>query len=141
MSELNDKQQRFCEEYVKDLNATQAAIRAGYSEKTAKEQASRLLTNVNIEAEVNRLQRKVSKKVELDAAWVLRRLKKVYKRSVEQGVYQASNKSLELIGKHLAMFSENIRHADANGNLLAPLTINMTLQEASQAYIEKIKND
>lgn len=49
MAELNDKQKRFCEEYLVDLNATQAAIRAGYSENTAKEQASRLLTNVNLQ--------------------------------------------------------------------------------------------
>lgn len=45
---LNARQQRFVEEYLVDLNATQAAIRVGYSKKTAAEQASRLLTNVKI---------------------------------------------------------------------------------------------
>ncbi len=45
---LTSKQQRFCEEYVKDCNGTQAAIRAGYSPKTSKEQASRLLTYANV---------------------------------------------------------------------------------------------
>jgi len=49
MSELNDKQKMFCLEYLKDLNGTQAAIRAGYSQKTANEQASRMLANVNIQ--------------------------------------------------------------------------------------------
>lgn len=48
MAKLNDKQQKFVEEYLIDLNATQAAIRAGYSSKTAKEQGARLLTNANI---------------------------------------------------------------------------------------------
>lgn len=47
---LSDLQQRFVEEYLVDQNATQAAIRAGYSAKTAKEQASRLLTKVNVSA-------------------------------------------------------------------------------------------
>ena len=47
---LNEKQQRFADEYLVDLNATQAAIRAGYSEKTAGAQASRLLKDVNISA-------------------------------------------------------------------------------------------
>lgn len=42
---MTDKQARFCEEYMIDLNATQAAIRAGYSPKTANEQAARLLAN------------------------------------------------------------------------------------------------
>ena len=46
---MTDKQDRFCEEYMIDLNATQAAIRAGYSPKTAREQAPRLLANVSIQ--------------------------------------------------------------------------------------------
>ena len=47
---LNEKQQRFADEYLIDLNATQAAIRAGYNQKTAAAQASRLLKNVNVSA-------------------------------------------------------------------------------------------
>jgi phage terminase small subunit len=45
---VNDRQARFVEEYIVDFNATQAAIRAGYSQSTARQQASRLLTNVDI---------------------------------------------------------------------------------------------
>ena len=47
---LNERHQRFADEYLIDLNATRAAIRAGYSEKTAAAQASRLLKDVNISA-------------------------------------------------------------------------------------------
>jgi len=47
-SDLTDRQKFFCMEYLKDLNGTQAAIRAGYSAKTAMEQASRLLSNVKV---------------------------------------------------------------------------------------------
>jgi phage terminase small subunit len=47
---LTAKQQRFVQEYLVDLNATQAAVRAGYSPKTGREIASRMLTNVNIQA-------------------------------------------------------------------------------------------
>ena len=50
---LTAQQQRFCDEYLIDLNATQAAIRAGYSEKTATAQGSRLLTNVNIKSYID----------------------------------------------------------------------------------------
>ena len=46
---MTDKQARFCEEYMIDLNATQAAIRAGYSPKTAQEQSARLLSNVMVQ--------------------------------------------------------------------------------------------
>lgn len=48
-AKLTAKQQRFCDEYLIDLNATQAAIRAEYSPKTACEQASRLLANVKVQ--------------------------------------------------------------------------------------------
>ena len=49
MSKMTPKQQRFIEEYLVDHNATQAAIRAGYSPRTAPVQASRLLTNANMQ--------------------------------------------------------------------------------------------
>ena len=50
---LNDKQKRFCEEYLIDLNATQAAIRAGYSVKTANEQGSQLLAKLSVQEEIS----------------------------------------------------------------------------------------
>ncbi len=59
---LTDKQKRFCQEYLKDCNAAQAAVRAGYSAKTAKEQAARLLTNVNLQEYLNSLMNKVEEK-------------------------------------------------------------------------------
>lgn len=49
---LNEKQKRFVEEYLVDINATQAAIRAGYSERTARSQGQRLLTNADIQAAI-----------------------------------------------------------------------------------------
>lgn len=52
---MNPKRQRFCEEYAVDLNGAAAATRAGYSPKTAKEQASRLLTNAHVRARVDQL--------------------------------------------------------------------------------------
>jgi len=49
MTRLTDKQELFCREYLIDLNATQAAIRAGYKESSAQEQSSRLLSNVMVQ--------------------------------------------------------------------------------------------
>lgn len=51
---LNEKQKRFVSEYIIDLNAKQAAIRAGYSPKTAEVQASRLLSLVKVQAEITK---------------------------------------------------------------------------------------
>ena len=66
MGKLTDKQEMFCKEYLIDLNATQAAIRAGYSKKTANEQGARLLVNVSVQTKISQLKEKRSKRVEVD---------------------------------------------------------------------------
>lgn len=71
---LPPKQVRFAEEYIKDLNGTQAATRAGYSQRTANEQAARLLANVSIQQYVRKLLEERSQEVKIDAAYVLTRL-------------------------------------------------------------------
>lgn len=62
--ELTEQQKKFCREYMKDFNGTQAAIRAGYSKKTANEQASRLLANVNTQKFLESLKDKAAEKNE-----------------------------------------------------------------------------
>lgn len=71
---LTKKQQRFVDEYLIDLNATQAAIRAGYSEKTANEQASRLLVNVSIQQQINKRMQDREIRTEITQDTVLREL-------------------------------------------------------------------
>ncbi len=74
---LTDKQEMFCREYLVDLNATQAAIRAGYSDKTAQEQSSRLLSNVMVQNRISVLKSERNERVGVDAAYVLRRLTEI----------------------------------------------------------------
>ena len=71
---MTPKQQAFAEQYLLDLNATQAAIRAGYSKKTANEQGARLLANVSVRSLIERLQSERSERTKIDADWVLRTL-------------------------------------------------------------------
>lgn len=70
---LSPKQQRFVEEYLLDLNGTQAAVRAGYSPKTARSAAAENLTKPDIVAEVARLQQLRSERTRVTADDVLRR--------------------------------------------------------------------
>lgn len=77
MSKLNDKREAFCQEYLVDLNGTQAAVRAGYSEKTANEQAARLLANVSVQQRVAELKASRNKSTQIDASYVLTRLKEI----------------------------------------------------------------
>ena len=74
---LTPKQARFVTEYLTDLNATQAAIRCGYSEATAKSQGSRLLTNVDVAAAIAAKQEQRLEKLELTAERVLQELARV----------------------------------------------------------------
>ncbi len=62
---INEKRKRFCEEYIKDLNGKEAAIRAGYSERTAKQEAYKLLNIDEVSDYVAKLQSKVAKRNEI----------------------------------------------------------------------------
>jgi phage terminase small subunit len=74
---LPPRQQRFVEEYLVDLNATQASIRAGYSKRTADVQGPRLLGNVRIAAEIQRLKEARAEKMGITAARVLEEVRRL----------------------------------------------------------------
>lgn len=84
MKQLTPKQELFCREYLKDLNATQAAIRAGYSEKTAQVQSSRLLSNVMVQQRVSELAAERNSRVGIDADYVLRQAVKLHERCMQE---------------------------------------------------------
>lgn len=71
---LTDKQEMFCREYLIDLNATQAAIRAGYSDNTARKIGSENLTKPDIAQRIIELKSHRNERVEVNADYVLRRL-------------------------------------------------------------------
>ncbi|WP_313063597.1 terminase small subunit [Atlantibacter hermannii] len=71
---LTDKQEMFCREYLIDLNATQAAIRAGYSAKTANEQGAQNLAKLSIQNRISDLKAERNEQTGINAAYVLRRL-------------------------------------------------------------------
>lgn len=134
-AELTPKQELFCHEYVVDLNATQAAIRAGYSEKTARSQGQRLLTNVAIQDQLKTLQAERFKATDLSAEWVLEKIKLLsetclqmvpakendggelveIKNDAGEPVYRAldqagANSALEKLSKHFKLFADRIDH-------------------------------
>lgn len=74
---LSPRVELFCQEYVVDRNGTQAAIRTGYSPKTAQVQASRLLSNAKVRARINELLEEKSKRTQITSDTVLRELLRI----------------------------------------------------------------
>lgn len=122
---LTPKQRAFINEYLIDLNATQAAIRAGYSEKTAYAIGQENLKKLEIKEEIDKALQERSERVKLNADWVLKRLQLISDRCIQgEPVYDregnptgewrfdsaGANKATELIGKHLGMFKDKIEH-------------------------------
>lgn len=74
---LSDKEERFCQEYIIDLNATQAAKRAGYSEATARQIGSENLSKLDIQERIGQLKEARVKRTEITADKVLKELAKL----------------------------------------------------------------
>ena len=129
---MTDKQSIFVQEYLKDLNATQAALRAGYSHKTAYSIGQRLLKNVEVSTAIHSAMSERQKRANLTADYVLENLNEIAQRCMqkfpvmvkgEQAIdddgrhiwtFDAKNalRALELIGKHIGMFNDKNREQE-----------------------------
>jgi phage terminase small subunit len=154
MSKLTSKQEVFANEYLIDLNATAAYKRAGYvaTGNSAEVNASKLLRNTKVAARVKELKDKRADELNLDAYWVLKRLKDVSDRAMQAepvmmwdnnakemvptGEYEfdstGANKSTELIGKHIGMFDPKLK---------LQMKMLETQIEKTKAETEKIKGE
>jgi phage terminase small subunit len=97
---LTPKQARFVAEYMIDLNATQAATRAGYSEKTARSQGQRLLTNVYIADAIAEAQSDRTKRTNIDIDYVITRLSIEAERETEGSSHSARVSALGQLRQH-----------------------------------------
>ena len=103
LTALTDKQKRFCEEYLIDLNVTQSAIRAGYSEKTAYSIGNENLKKPEIQNHISKLMEIQSRRTGITADKIIDELGKVAFADTEISGKEKI-KALELLGKHLGMF-------------------------------------
>lgn len=129
---MTGKQNVFVQEYLKDMNATQAAIRAGYSHKTAYSIGQENLNKPEIKKAIDAAMSERSKRANLTADYVLQNLHEIAERCMQKSpvmvkgeqaiddegrhiwTFDAKNaiRALELLGKHLAMFSDKAREQE-----------------------------
>ncbi len=125
---LTPKQARFVSEYLIDLNATQAAKRAGYSKKSARQSAVANMANPSIASAIAAGQAKQAKRTEADADYVITSIMKIMEERKGTGEHANPNavlKGAELLGRHLAMFTDK-----------AVVDVNHGLQEMTDTELE-----
>lgn len=145
---LNERQRLFIDEYIIDLNATQAAIRAGYSERTARSQGQRLLTNVDIKKAIEeRLQEKTDELIMKQDEILVRLSEQARREAVDHQVVITEKptfddmgnflgvekkpeiievptqnkdtiKALELLGKRYAMWTDRVDQTNRNVEII-----------------------
>ncbi len=119
---LTDKQELFCSEFIKDLNAIAAAKRAGYGKLSAERNAYKFLKHDIIRKRIEQLKETSFKRAAIDADDILRRLVRIADRTEQEGDFNAAIRSLELLGKHKALWTDKtvnettIMNAFASGN-------------------------
>lgn len=105
---LTLKQRRFIEEYLIDFNGCQAAIRAGYSESSAKEIAAENLTKPNIKSEIDRLTAQMTEKAIVTKEMVLQGLLDEARMYDEGASHSARVSAWAHLGKHLGIFMDKV---------------------------------
>lgn len=107
---LTHKQARFCEEYLIDTNGTQAAIRAGYSSRSASEISSELLGKLPIQSNIQCLRDSLSERNAISADRVVTELSLIAFAALDHELVDLKSKlkALELVGKQLGMFRDRV---------------------------------
>lgn len=132
---MTPKQTRFVQEYLKDLNATKAAIRAGYSEKTASIIGHENLRKPKIAAEIQKAQSASAKRNEITSDEVLKHIARIglHKVDLSQVTPKDQLRALDLLGRHFGMFTDKVEH-DHTHRLEKPLSPEDMANEYADAF-------
>ncbi len=104
LSLLTEKQRLFCYEFLKDLNGSQAALRAGYATKYPEKVANELKRNEGVQIALAYLRKGQEEKMNVDVTFVLNKIIKSIDRAEKKGNETAVLRGAELLAKHLGMF-------------------------------------
>lgn len=131
---LNAKQQRFVQEYLIDLNATQAAIRAGYSQKTAGQQGFDLLKHPEICKAIDEALQSRSERTKIDADWLLKRMAEEAEADLsdlydDNGAIKPIKDWPKIWRQGLVAGIEHVEVRDAEGNATGDVIVKVKLSD------------
>lgn len=149
---MTDKQNIFVQEYLKDCNATQAAIRAGYSEHTAYSIGQRLMKDVSIQEAIRKGMDDRKERARLTADYVIDNLREIAERCMQKSpvmikgeqaldeegrhiwTFDAKNaiRALELLGRHMGMFTDKVNVQNENEEAIYQRVIRCELLRQEQ---------
>ena len=115
MKKLNPKQKRFCEEYVIDLNATQSAIRAGYSKKTAGVSGWEILKKPYISEYIAKLRQDMQDRTKITADNVLNRVNDLATEAEDDNTKLRAN---DMLMKHLGLYEKDNKQSSTEITLV-----------------------
>lgn len=139
---LNDRQKRFADEYIVDLNATQAAIRAGYSEKTARSQGQRLLTNVDIQSYIEERMASHKKETIAQQEEILETLTAILRGEGKGATLRGTGQGRQVIDDMPPTTTERIRAAELLGKRYGIWQDNKTIDlKSAVVFIDDIPDD
>jgi len=137
LKKLTPKQERFCQEYLVDLNATAAAIRSGYSRKVAKGQASENLTKPNIQDHLRELLRPHEERLHEDVKNCLEKLQTWVDRSDDKNPTASQLKAVELLLKYHGMLIDRSERQETQ-TINIQINVDKDTQQAMEAGIEEM---
>ena len=115
---LTTRQEMFVSEYLVDLNATQAALRAGYSAHTAHKNSYRLLHRPAVAEAIRQAVEVRAERLQLSSEDVLRSIVDIRGKAVTGGKLTQALKANELLGRHLKLFTDRMEHAGPDGGAI-----------------------
>lgn len=139
-SKLTAKQKKFCKEYLIDLNATQACIRAGYSAKIANRQGAVNMSKDVIQEEIQRLQGNIEKKYDLRLENVLTNIEDLRTRSLDEGELNVSAKMIDMQMKHLGAYTQKVEVSGKDGDAIKH-DVQVGVSPVLSAFIERLQAD
>jgi phage terminase small subunit len=136
INSLSERQRLFVEEYLKDLNATQAVLRSGYNTKYPNRIAFQLMESPAVRIAIDAVRAERTKNTDVTKDYVLQKITKALRLAEESGNLTAMLRATELLGRHLSLFVDRTELSGPDGKELE--IAHRKIKEEADSFVELI---